>query len=100
MGDSRREGDVDAESVALAFQDDVHGWATAEEALHAFLDSHTVTADGVLSPDGVPNGQPSLEHAWEGECTWTISSEGEVAGSVTAVRLTNGWVIQYFSRRV
>ncbi len=32
MVDAGDEGDVDIESLALAFGDDIHGWSTAREA--------------------------------------------------------------------
>lgn len=98
MIDAGDEGDVDTESVALAFGDDVRGWSTAQEALDAFLGGQVVTADGVPTSDRTPTGEPSLQEESEDECTWTLRSKGEMGGSVTAVRLPTGWVIQYYSR--
>lgn len=86
------------ESVVLAFRDDVRGWPSARAALHAFCGTHIVTADGVRGPDGLPTGEPALQEESEDETTWVFTSGGEERGSVTAVRLPTGWVIQYYSR--
>lgn len=87
-----------SESVALAFRDDVRGWPSAQDALHAFCDTQIVTADGVRGPDGVPTGEPALQDESEDETTWVFTSGGEERGSATAVRLGTGWIIQYYSR--